>query len=400
MESREKVRVFPVGFLWGAATSSHQVEGGNWNDWAIWESDGHAKDMSGRACGHWDLERFTRDADLLPRLSLNAYRMSLEWSRLMPRPHTFDAAALQHYRRMLEALKARGLTVMVTLHHFTNPLWFSRSGGWRHGRLEPFLEYVDFAVRHLDDLVDLWATINEPMAVAIMGWLLGQWPPGRRRDVWGAVRVVSRMCRTHNRAYRLIRSLSRKPAGLVHSMIWYEAASPRRSDRLLARLADLIGNQWVLRRTRGDFIGVNYYMRECWSWDRFFPPRLVRLPPRGPVSDFGWEISPDGLYHVLRSLRRYRLPVFVTENGIADRDDRLRGAYIRDHLRSLHQALREGVPVRGYFHWSLLDNFEWAEGFTKRFGLVETDFATGRRRIRTSARIYAGIAATNALEAE
>lgn len=387
-------RRFPEGFLWGAATAAHQVEGGNYNDWSEWEIDGHTRDMSGRACGHWDTERFIEDIAWLKLLGLNAYRMSIEWSRVMPRPGEIDAGALRKYGRMLRILKDEGFVTMVTLHHFTNPVWFARSGGWESARTSDFIDYVSAAVLVLDDVVDLWCIFNEPMALAIMGWVVGDWPPGVRRSLLRCWRVLRRVVRTHNDAYALMKRITGKPVGIAHSMLCYQPASGRLRDRMFTRLLDHFGNQWFLRKTRNDFIGVNYYMRERWRVSRLFPPKLARLDPERDVSDFGWEIYPEGLRQVLNSLQEYGLPVYVTENGVADAADVRRAGFIRDHIAAMHGAMEDGTDVRGYFHWSLLDNFEWAEGYSKRFGLIGVDFRTGKRTVRPSAGIYKRIART------
>ncbi len=390
-----KDRIFPDGFLWGVATAAHQVEGNNDNDWTDWENRGGAKDKSGRACDHWNLERFRRDVALAKSLNQNAYRLSLEWSRIMPREGQIDTAALDRYREMLRHLKDDGFTTMATLHHFTNPRWFAEQGGWESGPLPPFLRYVGEAVNALDDYVDLWGTLNEPTGMAFMGWIQGQWPPGRKRAFLPCLRVLYRLARTHDAMYGLISRRSDKPVGLVHSMTSFEPPSLRHADRLLASAVEYLMNQWFLRSTRGDYIGVNYYTRRRLRLLRYLPLEISEADPEGRATDFGWEIWPKGIYDVLLSLKRYRLPVYVTENGLADAGDIQRASYIRDHLRWLRRAVAAGVPVKGYFHWSLLDNFEWAEGYSKRFGLIETDFATQERRLRPSALVYAGIAGTN-----
>jgi beta-glucosidase len=389
---------FPPGFLWGAATAAHQVEGGNRNDWTAWEELGGSKDLSGRACEHWDLDRFRQDVRLARSLGLNSYRLSIEWSRVMPDADRVDAAALAHYREMLGILKAEGMTVMATLHHFTNPTWFVRMGGWERASCAPFIRYVREAVTALDDLVDLWATINEPVGYALLGWVFGWWPPGRKRSLLGFFRVARRLAKAHNNAYRAIKNVSRKPVGIVHSMIAYEPYSQWFPDRLIAWALNYVGNQWFLRKTRNDFIGLNYYMRQRFRIRRLLMPQVEEVKPDGEVSDFGWEIYPKGIYDLLMSLRRYRVPVYVTENGIADAADAKRPEFIRSHLRWVRRAIDGGTPVKGYFHWSLLDNFEWAEGYSKRFGLIEVDFATQERRLRASALAYRDIAAANAID--
>lgn len=389
---------FPDGFLWGTATASHQVEGGNDNDWSAWEAAGGSKDRSGRACDHWDFATFRRDVALMRTLGMNSYRMSVEWSRVMPRPGEIDRGALAKYRLMLETLKAEGLTTMVTLHHFTNPCWFVAQGGWERGSPAPFLRFVDATAQALGDRVDLWATFNEPIGYAILGWAVGIWPPGRKRDVIGAIRVCRKLAAAHNAAYRALKRIGDTPVGVVHSMIRYEPFTESLSDRAIASFANYAGNQWFLRRTTNDFIGMNYYMRERLHVPSVFPPQLKRAVPEHPTSDFGWEIYPKGICDLLRTLKRYRVPVYVTENGIADATDEKRATFIREHLRWVHRAIEDGVDVRGYFHWSLVDNFEWAEGYSKKFGLIDVDRDTQERRPRPSAFAYRDIARANAVD--
>jgi len=393
-------RVFPAGFLWGTATAAHQVEGFMNNDWTVWEEAGKSKDRSGRACDHWNFERFRQDVALMKSLHLNAYRLSIEWSRIMPGPNEVDLAAIAKYRAMLELLKVEGFTVMATLHHFTNPTWFALGGGWKSASLVPFLRYVEIAGKAFGDLVDFWTTFNEPMGYIYLGWLAGLWPPGKKRQLFASARVAYRMTRAHNAAYRILRRVSPDtPVGLVHALICYEAPTNGLADRALAAAADFIGNQWFLGKTQNDFIGVNYYMHRRFSLASFVPPRIINLVSEKPrLTDFGWEVYPKGIYRVLKSLQRYGVPLYVTENGVADEKDALRADFIREHLEWTHRAIADGVDVRGYFHWSLLDNFEWAEGFSKRFGLFEVDFQTQERRLRPSALVYRDIAAENAIE--
>ncbi|MEY4744736.1 MAG: hypothetical protein RL272_681 [Candidatus Parcubacteria bacterium] len=389
---------FPGGFLWGTATAAHQVEGGNQNDWTAWEEAGGSKDRSGRACDHWDIDRFRSDVALMKDLGMNAYRLSVEWSRVMPRPGEIDRAALGRYRLMLEILKAEGLTVMVTLHHFTNPCWFVAQGGWERASYVPFLAYVRAVADALGDRVDLWATFNEPIGYAILGWVVGIWPPGRKHSLLGAFRVARRMASAHDDTYRLLKAATSAPVGVVHSMIRYEPFTRSATDRLLSWIANYGGNLWFLRATVNDFIGMNYYMRERLHVPSVIPFRVRRADPEHATSDFGWEIYPKGIHDLLLSLRRFRVPVYVTENGLADAADSRRADFIREHLRWVRRAMDAGVDVRGYFHWSLVDNFEWAEGYTKKFGLVEVDFSTQERRPRPSAYAYRDIARANAVD--
>lgn len=385
-------------FLWGAATSAHQVEGDNYhNDWWAWEQATPTAEKSGRACDHYN--RFAEDFALAKSLGHNAHRFSLEWSRFEPRPGEWDQSAFDHYRQVLRVLRDLGLTPMVTLHHFANPQWIAEQNGWANpATVGRFMQYVERVVNQLGDLVDVWLTINEPMVYASQGYWHGSWPP-HKRTVVGMIRVLRHMAQAHRQAYRLIhRRWPKASVGLPHSVIAYRPArSKEKSDQLVAWGYHWWYNDSFLQMTRGchDFLGLNYYLsaRKGGQW---WPPRLWTVPWSSPTSDIGWPIYAAGLTELLLAFQRYHLPIFITENGLADALDAKRPDFIRQHLRAIEQAQRQGADVRGYFHWSLLDNFEWADGFKPRFGLVAVDFKTQRRTPRPSAYVYKAIIETAA----
>jgi beta-glucosidase len=417
---------FPENFLWGTATAAHQVEGGNHaNDWWAWEQvAGHIKhgDRSDPACDHY--VRFAADFDLLKSLHQNAHRLSLEWSRIEPLPGEFSAPALAHYRDVLQALRDRGMEPFVTLHHFTNPTWISSLGGWEAPETAEY--FARFAQRVTDELAGLarfWITINEPTVVAYQGYVRGEWPPGKR-DFGAALRVVVTLLRGHWLAYeRIKRRHPELQVGLAHHLRVFDPArryAPQ--DRVVAAVFNRVFNQTILRSLRNgrllfplarrgkftgprpsqDFIGLNYYTRELVKFNhRFraelFGQRMLVDPARR--TDLSWEIYPEGLYRTLMALRREQLPIYVTENGIADRDDTMRPEFLLTHISAMLRAIEDGSPVRGYLHWTSFDNFEWAEGYSARFGLIACDPATQERRLRPSARLYAQICRTNRLPA-
>ena len=417
---------FPAGFLWGSASAAHQVEGGNHaNDWWDWEQmPGHIKngDRSDPACDHY--RRYESDFDLLRRLHQNAHRLSIEWSRIEPAPGEFSREAIEHYRAVLEALQARGLEPMVTLHHFTNPRWIAQAGGWEAAdTAERFARFADRVTSELSTLARLWVTINEPTVIAYQGYIKGEWPPGKR-NLGAAARALVTMLRGHWMAYERIKA--RHPElqlGLAHHLRVFDPA--RRwmpLDRLVAGAFERLFNETMLASLRRgrlafpltragwasgphpsqDFIGVNYYTRELVRFNRHYGAELFgeRMPaPPERCSELNWEIYPEGLYRTLRRLKRERLPIFVTENGIADRTDALRPAFIFGHLEAMRRAIAEGVPALGYFHWTSFDNFEWAEGYSAKFGLIACDPATQARRPRPSAGLYAEICRTGRLPA-
>ncbi len=411
-------------FLWGAGTSAHQVEGGNdRNDWWDWELlpgkilDG---DRSGKACDSWD--RFEEDLDLLHSLGMDAYRLSIEWSRIEPEPERYDEAALDHYRRVLLACRARGITPMVTLHHFTNPRWFSALGGWEFGKNLPhFTRFARLAGERYGDLVDLWVTINEPEVLGFHAYDEGAWPPGVK-DRSRALVVIANLLEAHGLASVALRETDRVDAdgdgapALIGAAKHWVLLEPLRAwqpfEHISAGIQHHVFNIAVARALRGDpidlsipgarpvrrrvdaltgssdFIGVNYYTRWMVALGGK-EPRVAR--PGAAVSDLGWEVYPEGLERALMECSAFGLPLYVTENGIADGADRMRPGFIRESLLALDRARARGADVRGYFHWSLLDNFEWNDGYHGRFGLYAVDFEKAdRARVpRPSTRVYA-----------
>jgi beta-glucosidase len=382
---------FPNGFLWGAATAAHQIEGNNvHNDWWRAEQAGRLPHRSAEACDSWN--RWPEDVKLLTEMHLNAYRLSVEWARIEPAQGRFDQDALDNYRRQLETLKSVGIEPLVTLHHFTNPTWLADQGGWSNPDVVPRLaQYADHVARQFGDLVSWWVTINEPSILGLKGYIEGSWPPHRPRDLRGYVRLLRHAASAHALARRAIKAAHAEAQVSLAFALWpMEALRPWSPiDQSMARLGDWLWQGRVLRRTLPtlDWIGVNYYSRNLvgWPW-----PKSVAMT--GERTDFGWEIYPQGLYDVLRRVGGYRKPVVITENGIADADDDQRPGYLVAHLRQILRAVSDGVDVRGYMHWSLLDNFEWAEGYNQKFGLATRD-----RQLRPSAQLYGQIAQTNEL---
>lgn len=406
------MRTFPEGFLWGAATSAHQVEGDNvHSDWWAWEQKGGGREPSGKACNHYFL--YAQDFDLARALAHNAHRFSIEWSRIEPREGEFSPEGLAHYKAVVQALKDRGLEPIVTLHHFTNPLWFARKGGWKQGKApEYFLRYVAFVAKALGRDVRYWVTINEPLVYTYYSYLVKAWPP-QESSALSAWRVRRHLARAHIGAYNLIHSIHREqgfPApqvSIAQNVQAFEACFPTLKNRLAVRLRErFINFDFVdaLARARTlDFIGLNYYSRnlvETYSWRlrHMFNDVCMKGHRPLPQNSMGWDIYPEGLYRLLSSFgRRYPFPLCILENGICTDDDGLRWEYIRSHLESVHRAMEEGVRVLGYLYWSLLDNYEWDKGFAQRFGLIEVDYSGFRRTVRESARRFAAVCATRTL---
>lgn len=402
--------IMPDGFLWGTATAAHQVEGGNrHSDWWEYEQQGRLPFRSGEACGHY--ARYAEDFDLARALGQNAHRFSIEWSRLEPADGVWDDAALAHYTDVVAALRARNLEPVVTLHHFTNPAWFLHGGGWtRADAPARFVRYVDRVAAVLAPSVRWWLTINEPTVYAMEGYVLGEWPPCRPRAWRAAVGVVRRMAAAHAAAYAVLhRHRTDARVGFAHSAPLVLPCRPDRlGDRLAAAVRDAVLNRAFFRlvgaapgprprRGAMDFVGVNYYTRHAVRAEGLGLGRLVGRVCRAPHhggdgtrSDIGWEVYPEGLAAVAARYARYGLPVLITENGIATADDALRVEFLRGHLAALDRAVAAGVPVAGYFHWSLIDNFEWTHGTGARFGLVSVDGETQARTPKASADVYAG----------
>ncbi len=404
---------FPRDFLWGAATASHQVEGGNrWNDWWAFEEAGRLPHASGDACRHWDL--YEADFDRARHAAHNAHRFSIEWSRVQPTPGEWSTEAVEHYRDVIHALRSRGIEPVVTLQHFTLPTWVAERGGWSDRRsVECFARYAELVARELGEDVRYWLTVNEPTVYVKHAWIVGDWPPCRRRAWVAAARSFRNMARAHRAARDRIRAARPDASvGFAHSAPLLQPCDPTRAlDRFAAWLRDLVLNRsffLLLGRERGgrpfDFIGINYYTRtvvrggssgiipfagtEC---------RSDHHADRGPFSDVGWEVYPDGLTETLRRFSRYGVPLLVTENGIATDDESLRTSFLVEHLARVGEALEEGVDVRGYLHWTLMDNFEWALGTTARFGLFGVDFATQERTARPALDRYRDVCETGLL---
>jgi beta-glucosidase len=403
---------FPEGFLWGTSSAAHQVEGDDrLSDW--WEFEQQPGriangDTSKIANDHY--HRYREDFALLRELNQNAHRLSIEWSRIEPSQGEFDARQIRHYRDVLGELREQGIQPMVTLHHFTSPAWFARKGGWTaRDSAGAFLPFVHRVVDQLGDLVALWCTINEPSIYAANGWVTGEFPPGRRGDIAGMYRVLSNMRRGHELAYSAIkRRWPDTPVGLSHHKLLLMPASARRVDRWAARTAQAALDRWPvapgqLRRiveASSDYVGIAHYWGQMCAFDPGRPRdqfiRRFNVPGR-PVTDMGLSADPIWMRAVLNELRRLAKPVYITESGLATHDDQWRGRYIAETLHNVLLAIADGVDVRGYFHWTNTDNFEWARGYETRFGLIEVDRKTLERTIKPSGRLYGRIAQANAL---
>jgi len=423
----EAIFQFPAGFLWGTATSAHQVEGNNKNNsWWKWESEpgrirqGHT---SGVACDWWG-GRWKEDLERAQAAGQNAHRFSVEWSRIQPSPERWDDDALDHYRQMLLFMHQHEMTPMVTLHHFTDPLWLMEMGGWESEAVPRlFQKYARRVAEALGDLVKLWTPINEPNVYMFSGYFEGTFPPGKR-DSKSGFTALTNMVKAHAAAYDAIHEV--QPEAEVGISIHYRSLQPQSSwsplDKWIAGvqwhafndafpLAFATGTLKLLNMQaaipeavdRMDFTGVQYYTRELVTFildprntfgRRTFPEDAARSTT-GFIADV-----PAGMFEALKWAKAFRKPIYVTENGVEDEDDSLRPRYIVEHIHQTWRAANFNYRIKGYFYWSLVDNFEWERGWTQRFGLWGLDVETQQRIHRRSVDVYAAICRDNGISSQ
>ncbi len=421
---------FPRGFLWGTATASHQVEGNNTNNnWHAWEEAGKTADKSGLACDWWG-GRWREDFDRAVETGQNAHRFSVEWSRIQPEQNRWDEGALNRYRDMLRGLRERNMTAMVTLHHFTNPLWLEdastgSAGAWENDETpQLFADFVRKTVSALKEYTNLWVTINEPNVYAYSAYVDGAFPPGKK-DLNLAFKVMVNLVRGHALAYKAIHEIQRESrVGMAHN---YYSIFPKNSksplDCWVAKAQSSVFNDlFPNAATDGkvkflwkkvdlpeavdtqDFMGVNYYTRDLVSFDLKMAGELFgrrSFPKDADLSATGFIANePEGFFEAMRWANRFGKDIIITENGVEDAPDEMRPRYLAQHIEQLWRAVNFGWRVKGYFHWSLVDNFEWERGWTQRFGLWELDIETQKRKKRKSAELYEKICKTNSLSSE
>jgi beta-glucosidase len=387
---------FPEGFLWGTATAAHQIEGGNVNnDWWTWEHnpDSGCAESSGDACDSF--HRWPEDIELVANMGLGAYRFSLEWSRIEPAEGEFSLAALDHYRRMCAACHERGIAPVVTFHHFTTPTWLTDRGGWEAADApERFARFVSRAGAHLGDLIGWACTINEINLLGVMGYGLGSSPPGVKDDFVRHLAVNDVMAQAHRLAVDALRSgPGDMPIGLTLSMD--EMVADPGGEAILEAAQEVLEDRFMRATEGDDFIGV-----QCYSRVHFGPEGQAPNDPDVPVTQMGYEYWPQGVEHCARRAAAITgIPILLTESGIATDNDSERITYITEVLRGVRRALDDGVDIRGYFVWSLLDNFEWSLGFTPKFGLHSVDPTTFDRQAKPSASWFGAVARANGLVA-
>jgi beta-glucosidase len=412
---------FGKDFLWGSATASHQIEGNcTNNNWYQFESavDAQGKprilngQKAGLCCDGWNL--YKEDVQLMKALSLNAYRFSVEWSKIEPKQGEFDQSALDHYEKEVDEMLANGIEPMITLHHFSNPIWFEDKGAFlQDDSPEIFTRFVERVVNKLGPKVKFWCTINEPAIYAVLGYFNAEFPPALN-DAVKAARVFRNMLLAHTAAYNAVKKI--RPDAQVGLVVHVALFDPPNQwslvDLLIARMLNnnmnnshfdyLVNGKFdfnipgmVSEKYRGgqkdafDFIGLNYYTNHFRVFKPFAKEQFTEITRATPdkLTDMGWAIYPEGMYRSLKLIGTYTSkPIYIAENGIADRGDTKRAKYIEDHLLVINKAIADGMNVKGYFYWSLMDNFEWAHGFDKGFGLYSVDLATRKRTLYEGSR--------------
>jgi len=405
---------FPKTFLFGAATSAHQVEGNNTNsDWWKWEQKmvkkpNGPKDVSGVACSQW--EKFEEDFVLAKNLGHNCHRISIEWAKIELVEGEFNQEAILHYKKVLKSLNDKNIKTFVTLFHFTLPYWFAKKGGFkRTDSPKIFSRYAEYVARELGDYIDFFIPINEPKVYVTQGYLNGTWPP-QIKSIRSSIHVFINLVRSHNKAYKKITHINKKYLVGPNQSVPYMIPLNKNSiiDRGISTLGNFLGEFpfYFLTRNYADFISVNHYFYDNVSFKkrkisfsgiildlkrRDFGYYQIKDTSRDPSivrSDIGWSLRPRGHYFILKKLKKYNKPIYITESGLADAKDKYRSWYIRRVFYWMNVALNDDIDLRGYMHWSLIDNFEWSLGFSPRFGLCEVERKTLKRKPRESAYVY------------
>ncbi|HET6747478.1 MAG TPA: family 1 glycosylhydrolase [Candidatus Saccharimonadales bacterium] len=399
---------FPKKFLWGAATSAHQVEGDTHNQWTIWELENakskaaqakfqwgdlanwpqievHATDpdnyVSGKGTAHYKL--FRKDFDLLEQMNMNALRFGIEWSRVEPNEGAWSVEAITYYRNYIQELKSRGIEPVLTLFHFTLPVWFAEKGGFaRRKNIRYFVRFAEKIMHELGQDITYIITINEPDTYVYEGYYQGDWPPNLIAKKWLFLRVLNNLARAHNQTARMIHALNKRyKVSVAKNSIYFYPGDDAWLSRASTAIFQYLQDDYFLKKIikNSDFIGVNFYFS-----NRVYGYRVHNPDER--LSDLGWDLSPDHLQFALERLHdKYRKPIIITENGLADSEDIHRRWWLTKTIIAMQNAIAGGVKLEGYLHWSLLDNFEWDKGKWPRFGLIAVNYDTYERTLRPSA---------------
>ena len=413
-EKNSQNDIFPKHFFWGASTASHQVEGNTYNQWTKWELE-HAQELaqtahqrlswlpngqqikdqaeepenyvSGKGVDHYN--RYKEDFQIARQLNLNAFRFTIEWSRIEPEEGAWNAEAIDHYKTYIRELRAQKLEPFLNLWHWTAPVWFAEKGGFTNkANIAYFTRFVEKISEELIDDVEYVITLNEPNVNAAFSFLVAAHPP-TEKNLFKFVKTYWNLTRAHRASYKILKA--KKPSlqvGIAMQLANIQAKRPHKYlDELTTQWMRYFWNWWFLRRIRKhqDFIGLNYYFSD------YFTGLGKRANPKVPLNDMGWYMEPEGIYPLLlRTWARFKKPIYITENGLADSQDQYRRWWIEETIVAMEKAISEGVDLRGYFHWSLLDNFEWQDGWWPKFGLIEVDRKHGMKRtVRPSAKWFA-----------
>ena len=404
---------FSKHFLWGAATSAHQVEGNTHNQWTVWElenaksraaqSEYHINDykswdrikkeardpnnyVSGSLANHY--ENYKEDFDLLQKMNMNAYRFSIEWSRIEPEEGLWNNEAILHYKQYVSELKKRNIEPIVTLFHFTLPVWFTEKGGFeKRSNVKYFTRFSKKIISELGLNVRFIITINEPEAYALQGYYQQDWPPAIHNPykLW---RVINNLAYAHRQVAKSIHGLNRRyKLSIAKNSCYFYPGDNAWLSRASSSIMQYMEDDYIIKKfiKHCDFLGVNYYFS-----GRVYGYRMHN--PEDCVSDLDWAMTPGDIQYALERLySKYKIPIIITENGLADNQDSSRKWWITQTLIGIQKAMKNGVKIDGYLHWSLIDNFEWAYGKWPRFGLVEVDYITGKRILRPSARWFSSV---------
>lgn len=415
------MKKLPADFLMGTATAALQIEGGDTNNnWYRWSEMGKVdnKDHCITACDHWN--RIDEDTQLMVDLGVDTYRMGLEWSRIQPEKDRFDKEALDVYKYEIELLLSHNIKPLVTLWHFSHPLWFEDMGGWTNKEaIELYIKYTEYVIEHLGDLVSDWITFNEPNVYLFFAYFDGRWPPGEKGQIGKFLTCASHFIESHKQAYVRIHEMRKEKGhsdtivGVAHHLRIFDLYKDNQLSKLARSLMDRLFHRIFLEGTTlgkcifpvkalsktpdkpcVDFLGINYYTRDLikgvWNPSNMFGEALLNEDCE--VNDLNWEIYPEGIKRICKTMyERYKLPIFITENGTCDATDSFRKEYINTHMTKVVEAIEEGADVQRFYYWTLMDNFEWTEGYAPRFGLYNVDFESQKRTLRQSGAYFKSI---------
>ena len=394
---------FPQDFTWGVATASHQIEGNNNNNWSDFERR-TGLEQSNNACEHWT--RWREDFELIEHLGVKSYRFSVEWSRIQPEKGSWNEDALNQYSDMIDDLIAKGIKPMVTLHHFSHPIWFEEIGGfYQQENISHWTEYCKKVFTKLNPKVKDWCTVNEPEVFSIMGYYMKMFPPGKV-SIFKTIKVMKNMLNAHSQTYHTLKQLNPDSRiGLAKNVTlfdplrrwniihWLTAGALNYiwNGAIISALSKgrMFGSKINGAKNSFDFIGLNYYTHALTS--PFIPQKVgVQLPKREHeiMTEFGYVMYAEGLERSVKLLSKLNVPIEITENGVADSDDSIRPVHLKRHIWCISEIIKRGYDVRSYYHWSLMDNFEWAEGYKLRFGLYHVDYKTQERTLKQSGKDY------------